>query len=380
MRLGQLPSLFAFWLCMSIFSACSNESPTSMASTPIEKSTQNGTPNIRVSPPTAAFLQPFFRSLLATPQHDSVVVSPAAVSSTIALLAAGATSTTQFELQRVLDKFHRQPLAQKDNVSRALFVPSDIFPNKQFTRWLRQTEGAEVITLDDLQPITTVSRWLTAQARGEVNLLVPLETSNQDLVIASAMHFNGSFLEAFQPPVRANFYQTNGTSINTSFISYIGQLNYLEHGAFEAVQLPFSEQDTWLTLVLPTASDLPQHLWPDFTRVAGRDVQVTLPEFVTQSTLPLRNTLQASGVHAAFTKDQASFKAMTAQPLAVTDVIQQTRVEITRTSSNARRATKPNAKPNAIGKLPSVSLRFDRPFYYAIHREGTLLILGYYNG
>jgi serpin B len=210
--------------------------------------------------------------------------------------------------------------------------------------------------------------------------------SSTRFVIANALYFFGNWAKVFDEKLTspATFHTLAGldVSVETLHGSSI-ELPYKAAADFEVLQMPYTNGELWMTLVLPTAGQFEatrtqisgQWLADATTGLSSTNVKVTMPKFKIETPqLKLKDSLAALGMGIVFTSN-ADFGGMTDEVLSISDVIQKAFIGIDEDGTEAAAAT----AVMGLGMIPEppIPLTFDRPFMFFIQdKTGLVLFSG----
>ena len=233
-----------------------------------------------------------------------------------------------------------------------------------------------------------INAWVMDHTNDRIdNLLAPGDIdSTTRFVIANALYFYGSWASTFdktrtQP---GTFHTLAGTDVTTNIMNGNAQdLQYKSTSTGEVVQLPYTNGDLWMTLVLPSSGQFEatraqisgSWLATMTTGLSSTHVQISLPRFkIATPQLRLTNSLSTLGMGIAFS-GQADFSGLANEPLSIAAVVQKAFIGADEDGTEAAAATA------VIGSgaipTPPIPITFDRPFLFFIQdKTGILLFAG----
>lgn len=103
-------------------------------------------------------------------------------------------------------------------------------------------------------------------------------------------------------------------------------------------------------------------------------INLSLPRFQVRAELPTKTALQQLGVRQAFQPEAAQFTGISAQPLFLSAVIQQTWLKVDERGTEAAAVVEMGLTPAATAEPPR-EFRVDHPFLFLIRDRTTGLIL-----
>ena len=350
-------------------------------------------------------------------QEGNLFLSPASISTALAMTHAGAAGVTKAEIAKVL---HLEPGQHTDagfavlmellnssgnrngyqlNTANRLWGASDAQFETPFLQLVRDRYHAPLESLDfgkSQQARETINRWVLDQTRGRIADLIPQGMLNaQDrLVLTNAIFFQGGWQHEFEPSATkpAPFHVSPDVTVETPMMFQQESFSYTEDAIAQVVSLPYRGHDVSMLVVLPKGRDELKKLEDQLTEArlsgwlqsltADRPVRLHLPRFQLASLFQLADMLEAMGMTTAF-KDSADFLAMSkSESLKILQVIHQANVDVDEKGTEAAAATAvvmaPTASPFAPEPKQPVVFRADHPFLFLIreNRSGVILFLG----
>lgn len=234
-----------------------------------------------------------------------------------------------------------------------------------------------------------INQWVMDRTNDRIEEL--LQQGDVDIstrfVIVNALYFYGSWSNVFdktttQPAV---FHTLAGADANPSTMQGEADgLQYKLSGSTQVLQLPYVNNELWMTLVLPATGEFEatrsqisgQWLADTTSGLASTSVQLSIPKFkITTPQRRLRDSLTALGMGIAFT-DAADFTAMADETLSIFDVVQKAFIGVDEDGTEAATATAVIGRFHAVPPTPVV-MTFDRPFFFFVQdKTGLVLFAG----
>ena len=348
-------------------------------------------------------------SLLAG-KPDNGCYSPVSLYMALAMLTSGAAGETRRELLEALgqsettlvpaaETLYRWHNQQEQGVTEKLANSLWLDANDQVRfdpDWVRRTSQdyhTDVFRADFLsgQAADLLSEWVAGHT-GRLLRPAPEDlgfTPNTVLALVNTLWFKASWQEAYaaesiwdQP-----FVPEQGTPVEASFLHRTERdSRALQTETCTLADLPLVGGR--MRFVLPREGQpLDRLLEPELLqRLLGAsldkraDVVWSIPQFATDQSYDLVETLQQLGVRKAFEEDAADFSPISQDPLWVGDVRQGTHFSLTDTGVEAAAYTvvdldTKTAHPSE--DLPVVEMTLDRPFLYIVYgRDSAPLFIG----
>ncbi|HEY4240426.1 MAG TPA: serpin family protein [Kofleriaceae bacterium] len=322
----------------------------------------------------------------------NLAISPASISTALAMTYAGARGETAKEMQRVLH-LPDGAMQQWDALWRSrgpgrseLRIANRLFGERSL--------GFEQAVLDEtaaLEPLdfikhpaqarATINAWVERETRERIRELLPVDAITVDtrLVLVNALYFLAKWVTPFvdYKTRPAKFLDRDVPTMNN-----IARFGYAKRDGVQLLAMPYRGGESMLVM-LPDARD--GALDVDADRLAGwrsaletKLVQVALPKFRIDATSPLslEAPLKALGMTTAFSRDAADFSGMTtAEALCLSSVFHKTFVRVDEKGTEAAAATAAAMVPRSGPPRPEVTFIADRPFLFAIIDDATGLVL-----
>lgn len=347
-------------------------------------------------------------------EPGNLFLSPASISTALAMTYAGAEGQTERQMADVLHL--RQPEAQihagfgtlSGILNRAhgenylLKMANRLWGQKgaafqpDFLSLTGRRYGAELAQVDfrreSEQARRAINEWVAAQTNDKIQNLIPpgvLDSSTQ-LVLTNAIYFKGAWEHEFSESATtdAPFHLTAGQSVPVAMMRQTDEFRYGETDAAQILELPYAGHDLSMLIVLPKRTDgladleagLSGESFRQWTSgLRRRKVHVEIPKFKLTSQFQLADALRSLGMTLAFS-DRADFSGISASdPLQLSEVVHQAFVDVNEKGTEAAAATGAVVAVTAAPvQARPVVFRADHPFVFAIrdNRTDAVLFLG----
>ncbi|MEM1450007.1 MAG: serpin family protein [Planctomycetota bacterium] len=352
-------------------------------------------------------------------------VSPWSIWTALAMLSEGAKGETRDEIASAMglaagggdaltagagdlrERLARAGRGREVSISTAdaLWLDEGFDASPDVVASLRRAFDAEVARLgfakDPEAARKHINGWVEKRTKGRIEDLMPKDSIDRatELVLTDAIHFEGSWLHAFDRERTAPdaFTRADGTQVSAPFMHLeenerfaVGRVEDENAGiSASAVEMPYVGERTSFVAIVPDQPDGLGALerWMTAERlqrmVGGLDrrrIELVVPKMKLEPRLELTEPLQALGVRAAFAAgraDLSGFSSTERRDLVVTSAVHAAFLEVDEEGTEASAAT-----GFAVGRAmapagPSV-VRLDRPFLFLIREctAGTVLFLG----
>lgn len=342
----------------------------------------------------------------AAPAEGNVAMSPYGAASVLALAYTGATNETargmatalhldnrSVEVAGIFKNINRALVAAGDNDGIKLSYSNSLWPRKglplvqTFIDTAHRGFDADVIPISmDESGRTRLNAFVKDKTSGMIPELVPPPiAADTELVLVNTLHFKARWLEEFKPgETRAQTFHAPGGDIEAPFMRRTGAYRVAQGGDCTALYLPYWRETAEMVVLLPNSPDglasLAKRLGRGLVeeadlRATPKQVGVALPRFSVTSSLELGDPLIKLGMGTAFS-NLAEFSGIaTNAPLRISRVLQEVRVDVDETGTEAAAATAAMMVRLSLPRPPEVDFVADRPFLFLIRERTTNVIL-----
>jgi serpin B len=351
---------------------------------------------------------------LRTGPSDNLFFSPGSLSTALAMTYAGAKGQTAEQMAQVLharlpqEKLHRafgdlprywgvggKGRGYRLSVANRLWGQQGSHFQRGFLDLTREHYGAELALVDFARQPDQARQWINAwieeQTQDKIQDLIPPGVLGPmtRLVLTNAIYFKGDWTEPFRKEMTqvSPFHISTSQKTEVPLMYQQDDFRYWEGGGLKVLELPYSEGDLAMLVLLPDETDGLPALEAKLTAdnlsrwqsgLRKREVRVLLPRFKLDSQFQLAEVLKAMGMTRAFTPGEADLTGMSSeQELFLSAVIHKAFVDVNEEGTEAAAATGVEVKTVAAIEGPAV-FRADHPFVFLIrdNRTGSILFLG----
>lgn len=352
---------------------------------------------------------------LAAASDENVFLSPASISTALAMTYAGARGNTQSQMAAVLHLPERDvhegfgamvdylnALGEEEEfdltMANALWGQRDYAFRPQFTELLEARYGAG-LRLVDFRGETeaarvTINDWVEEQTNEKIQDLIPpgVLTALTRLVLTNAIYFHGNWQEQFDPDATRPmpFTTAAGKEVETPTMFQEARFRYADDATAQVLEMGYEGGDMAMTILLPKRKDGLPDLEKDLDaaamrkwteRLRSQQVKVYLPKFTMTTQFQLRSVLAAMGMPDAFNPKQADLSGMDGtKELFIQEVVHKAFVDVNEEGTEAAAATGVIVGVTSVPP-PTPVFRADRPFLFLIRdtRSGAVLFVGRLN-
>lgn len=379
--------------------------------------------------PTNTFALALFDALVDADPDENLFASPVSIAIALAMTYAGAQGVTRDEMREVLgfaqedDEIHEAfNELQRSFESRGEDVETE--PGGAYDEdddpvpfelalansvWGQEEYGFEEAYLDVLvdhyygsleevnfveQPEETRQRindWVADNTEDRIDELLPEGSIDAlvRLVLVNTIYFYANWLHPFEEGLTESdtFTAIDGTAHKVPLMQKQRQWPYAEVDGTQAVELPYVGEEASMIVLLPPEDDY-RAFEADFdldqlaqiqAALDRREGTVVLPRFEFESSVELREPLEALGMASAFDPGHADFSGMIEHEddLYLDNVYHDAFVKVDEEGTEAAAATAAVMRTTSAPADP-FTFRADRPFLFLIRDNptGALIFVG----
>jgi serpin B len=349
-------------------------------------------------------------------EKGNVFVSPASISTALAMTYAGARGQTADEMAKTLHltlepgrlnpafgALLREWKAEGKKHGSELSIANALWGQKgfgflpDFLNITRRDYGAGLVEVDFATDPElarrTINEWVEQQTRNKIKELFKPGTldGSTRLALTNAIYFKGDWEAPFMKNVTRDqdFHLTAADKIKVPMMYRSASYRYGDNETCQALEMPYKGNDLSMLVLLPRKVDgLPElekllsasRLKDWLGKLRSEKVDVSLPRFTTTREYQLNDALAAIGMSSAFDKDRADFTGMNGSGprLFLSVVVHKAYVDVNEQGTEAAAATGAAFPLAAARPAKRQTFRADHPFLFLIRdiRSGSILFLG----
>ncbi|KAG7209629.1 hypothetical protein KM043_011279 [Ampulex compressa] len=331
-------------------------------------------------------------------KEQNLICSPLSAEIVLSMVTYGAKGNTKQQLIDVLK------LPQDDNLGKnghqslintlqdvksvELKLANKVFIAKNFLikpEYQQMTQDVYHSTSESLnfaqepqQSADTINSWCSQQTNDRIKSIVSADDLTPDtaMVLANAVYFKGRWKNKFNSNLTTDmpFHIDAQTTKNVPTMHRNGHYRYADLLELDAklIELPYEGEEYSMIIIVPNKVDGLSELGSKIRTMSTntlltegykQEINLYLPRFKIESTMPLNNVLENMGLTHMFNSN-ANFSGISNQPLAVSKVIQKAFIEVNEEGSEAAAVTAVLMMAYSLQIIPDVTV--DRPFYYTI--------------
>ena len=350
-----------------------------------------------------------FNEIRQTEQDKNIFISPLSISIALAMALNGASGETE---QAMTNALHLQGLDSESinvgyaalrgaletsdpkvplTIANSLWARQDVPFNQDFLQRNNEYFGAEISTLDFMDPntLTTINQWVNTNTNGKITKIIDEINSDLVLFLINAIYFKGTWQTEFDPAHTRDgtFHLATGDEKHVPMMTRTGDYPYYHNNddMFQAISIPYGDGQMSMYIFLPyRESDLNTFLeslnsesWENWiAQFHEIEIFLSMPKFKLEYEKTLNNPLQALGMEIAFAPGRADFSRMAdlealGKNLYIGDVLHKAVVEVNEEGTEAAAVTSIGIR--ATSAPPEFIV--NRPFFFAIRDNETQTVL-----
>jgi serine protease inhibitor len=350
-----------------------------------------------------------FKQTIKSDQDKNVFISPLSISIALGMAWNGAQGETETAMRRVLGygELSRDTIdeAYRNLIEGLPKIDPDVLLEIANSIWIRQGyqitkqfldlnseyfhARVEAVDLNSEKTIETINNWVAQSTHDKIKtILTPPVHPNVMMYLINAVYFKGTWTYEFD---KANtkkepFHITLEKDTTCDMMYQKKEFPVLVSDDFQAVDLPYGNEDYSMAVFLPVEGKTPDSLlakldmhswnnWMDGFR--KQEIKLYLPKFKLTYNKLMNDVLKIMGMQTAFT-DSADFRGMEPSgELYISRVLHKTFVQVDEKGTEAAAVTGVEMMTKAMPQ-PPLEIRVDRPFLFVIHEKtsGAILFMG----
>ena len=362
-----------------------------------------------------AFTLNFLKTVNAADKSGkSFIYSPLSITYVLSMVNDAAEGTTQKELEQTLGfrkggikevnqfcKILIDSLPMVDpkvqlHIANAIFVNKNSQLKSQFQKDMMDFYQAKAESLDFAsdKSLKRINGWCNDKTKGMIpEILDELEPSAVSYLL-NAIYFKANWTKEFkEAQTKTDTFNTAKGPAMLPLMQQLSQFNYVKNSTFSAVDLPYSNQQWSMTVLLPekgkSVNDVINYLAQngmDFLdEIRSRKVDLKLPRFETESsTEDLIGTLKTMGIKRVFDSFFAEVPNLCEDRVYISMMLQKARIKVNESGSEAAAVTVAQMVKCTSMSKPEEPVKFyaNHPFVYVIREKstGVILFVGKFTG
>ena len=342
----------------------------------MQKTTENGS--------ELGFSVDFIRHALQVSDPDeNLSVSPYSAGVAMSMLTEGAAGETKAELDNALNGclFTAADLGSNDTVkitsANSVWLDNDFAVRNEYVSHMQKEYDAlaTVLSFSDPATVSAINDWCAEHTDGMIKGIVGRLTPEMKMILANALYFKAEWAKTFSAGLtKPGVFHGSKGDTDISFMYKKDHFGYAEYYGNQLIELPYRTGRYAMYILLPAENmnvrDVASYLYESGVKevigmLESRQVNLKMPKFKVETDISLVKTFEAMGVRTAFTS-AADLSGIARGPLAVSDVLQKTVVEVNEKGTVAAAVTSVMVGLTSAQPERPANMLIDRPFVYMI--------------
>jgi len=339
------------------------------------------------------------------PPSQNVIISPVSIFLALSLLYHGSDRSTKTELEKFLDldpaaasglntrlllrdyAENKEKLNTTIELANIIFADDTLNIKENYQKDLEHSllSGVEKVDFSDVFPTSKViNDWVEKKTESLITDLISPEviSENTRLIVLNAIYFKANWkypFEKYETLKSAKFDVTEHSDVEVDMMFKSDSILYQSNTRLQSdiVSLPYEDENFQMMVFLPFDHNEKsiQNLISELSNVDFSEIYESLTEETMDLFLPkfslgfkseLVSALKRNGVNNMFNPTDADFSKISEEQLSVSNILHETKVEVTEEGSEAAGIT------GAVLDLRTVItdtlvVNLNRPFIFAIH-------------
>ena len=356
-----------------------------------------------------SFALDLFKTAYQFAEEPNVFVSPLSVNMALSMTLNGAAGETLEEMKEALraknyslddintyNKSLRKALLKVDptttlSIANSIWYRNTFTVKQPFISVNKNYYNAEVKALDFNAPnaVKQINGWVSDKTGKKIPAIINDIPTGTMAYLINAIYFKGVWKSKFNKSNTGDedFYSEDRVSTGkVKMMKQTASFPYTEDDNCRYLKMPYGNGAFSMIVLLPqddrTVDDVITNLnnesWSNAMRMNSYEVNLRLPRFSAECSYEMeKSILPAMGMAIPFS-EHADFSGMTDIPLAISQVIHKTFVDVNEEGAEAAAATAVVMAPTSVGPPPPgtiIDYVVNKPFAFAICENSTGIIL-----
>ncbi len=350
-----------------------------------------------------------FNYLFNPHQQRNIFISPTSIAIALTMTYNGANGETQSDMasalnltdlslkdintsyQKLQQKWQKADSPVQLSIANSLWAKEGIPFKHKFLKNNREYYAAQITNLNFSNPgaKNIINSWIKEATQGKIERVINDITPEDVLLLINAIYFKGNWAKQFDRNLTTveSFYISEHFSKPHPLMSQTGKYRYLENDRFQAVSLPYEENQLSMYIFLPKersdlatfAHELTLENWQQWSNqfhLTGGEIKI--PRFQLEYEALLNQALTDLGMGIIFEDNQADFSAMTSQSVLIDRIKQKTLIEVNEEGTEAAGTTAIGITSTSLNLAQPFEMIVNRPFFFVIkdNQTSTILFMG----
>lgn len=342
--------------------------------------------------------------------EENIFISPTSIALALSMAYNGSGGETKEEMAKVLaisdislEKLNQETqnliVQYKDidpkveiALANSIWTRSGFEPKESFIKTLGEWYAATAKALDfnKQEAIDEINNWVKKNTKDKIESIVDYPISRDVIMyLINATYFKGIWTDEFNPEntKERSFYDGDNIEKKHDFMYRHDDFSYLENNDFQAVRLPYGENERLNMYVFLPKDNLKSFInklnyenWNNWmVDFKSKEGNLYLPKIKIEYEKNLNEYLKSLGMNLAFT-GQANFENIDRNIL-ISRVLHKTFVEVNEEGTEAAAVTAIDVGRGYVEPEEIFSMEVNKPYFFVIRDDeiGENLFMGVIN-
>ena len=346
---------------------------------------------------------------------DSRVISPLSVTYLMGMLANGADGQTRNDILKtlgwegvsvtdintlsklIMEKAGKSDPATTLSIANYIAVNKRYKLKKDFADTVSENYKAGIESLDFTSASTKghINAWCDKQTHGMIPKIIDNVEPSAVSYLMNAIYFNSTWTEKFEKKLtKEERFQGYTRDIKKVLMMHNNEkYMYTSNDSYAAVCLPYGNGTYEMTVLLPNTDKSIREVLDDMDvqqldeirrSMSECIVDLKLPRFTTELSLPLNEIISKLGASSIFNPAQADFSNFAKGDLYISKMLQKAKIEVSEEGTKAAAVTAAVMAMSSLSHQEPRRVQFhaNRPFVYFIRERntGAIFFMGQFTG
>lgn len=396
-------------MTIGLLAGCASDGGNALITSPKVKADTIGDEVVAAN---SKFAFDILRAVYAGDTKGNVFLSPASISTALAMTWNGADKSTKKSMAEVLgfdnideiivnngfaylvDMLNRDENGIKVSLANSIWIRSGFSVLDSFKNVNSDYFAAAIEELDFSDPgaADIINKWVKDNTQGLIESIIDGEIHPATVMfLINTIYFKGNWKVEFDPDktYESDFIVDGAVKGSVDMMYQKGDTLFYDGGKYKMISLPYGSGGMFMDLILPDDDsdmggfinqfDIDEYNYALSNLAKKSDVVVAIPKFKTEYEVSLNDALIALGMSEPFT-DAADFTKINEEGnLFISEVKHKSYIEVNEKGTEAAAVTSVEIRLTAV--LEPTEFIADHPFVYTIRdgETGTILFTGIFD-
>ncbi|XP_077289762.1 serine protease inhibitor 3/4-like [Arctopsyche grandis] len=357
----------------------------------------------------------FYKEAVNKNANKNLIMSPLSAEVLLGLLSVGARGDTQKEINdalrmpdsKIIKSTFQSTMEKLKNIQGVVLnVANKVYVKKGKSYKLATSFKSIAVNqfYSDVENInfskteaaaSIINEWVESKTNNKIKDFVSPKTLDPDtrVMLVNAIYFQGNWENPFNKLLvrKSKFNKNKIDKIDIDMMHNNEDFPYADLPEWDSqiLSLPYKNNDTYLTIILPRKVDgleaLEEKIYSAnivdvLNKMRKTEVNVGIPKFKIESTIDLKNVLPELGIKLIFNRQKADLQHLLKnhEQIFISDATQKAFIEVNEHGTEAGVVTYLKAVPMSL--IESHIFTADHPFFYMLMNKDDIIFCGRYIG